>query len=164
MQFIANIANDEWAHDLPRHDTDAENDKEFATQEPVWQKIRENFLASSDSAEELHEFIKLHHWGEADDFLILIENPACDRNTARLIFWLSGPEFFRRKFATCEDAEGEDQKKWMDLITRVMKYTVSGKYSAEDMPEDYKDNVPSKNEHWEVEPIWEIDLVMYGEL
>ena len=96
--------------------------------------------------------------------MILIENPACDRNTARLIFWLSGPEFFRGKFSTSEDAEVEDQKKWMDLITRVMEYTVSGKYSTEDMPEDYEDNVPSKYEHWEVEPIWEIDLVMYGEL
>ena len=63
IQFIGNIANDEWVHDLPRHDTDAENDKEFATQELVWQKIREEFLASSDSAEELHEFVKLHHWG-----------------------------------------------------------------------------------------------------
>ncbi len=111
MEIIANIANDEWVHDLPLHNFDAENDKEFATQEPVWQEIREEFLASSDSAEELHEFVKLHHWGEADDFLILIENPACDRNTARLIFWLSGPEFFRRKFSTSEDAKSEDQKK-----------------------------------------------------
>ncbi len=33
-KFIANIANDEWAYDLPHHETAAENDKEFTTQEP----------------------------------------------------------------------------------------------------------------------------------
>jgi len=162
-KFIANIANDEWAYDLPKHETDALNDKEFATQEPIWKKIRDDYLATSDSAEELHEFVKQHHWGEADDFLILIENPVCDRNTARLIFWLAGPEFFRRNFATREDASGEDQKKWMDLIHRTAENMVNGVFKSEAMPDDYKENITPKNEYWEVEPHWDINPLMYGE-
>lgn len=138
MRFIANIANDEWSYDLPKHETDAENDREFAKNEPIWKKIRDDYLAASNSAEELHEFVKQHHWDDADDFLILIENPACDRNTARLIFWLSGPEFFRRHFATRKDAKYEHEKMWWDLIHRTSENMVNDKYKTETMPKDYK--------------------------
>ncbi|MDC0434539.1 DUF4274 domain-containing protein [bacterium] len=160
-RFIANIANDEWTYDLPKHKTNAENDKEFATQEPIWKKIRDDYLATSESAEELHEFVKQHHWGEADDFLLLIENQACDRNTARLIFWLSGPEFFRRNFATREDAKYEN-KGWWDLIHRTAENMLNGKYKFEAMPDDYKENI-RPNEYWEAEPHWEIHPLMYGQ-
>jgi len=162
MRFIANIAKDEWSYDLPKHESDAENDKEFAKNEPIWKKIRYDYLAASNSAEELHEFVKQHHWDDADDFLILIENPACDRNTARLIFWLSGPEFFRRHFATRKDAKYEHEKMWWDLIHRTSENMVNGNYKTETMPDDYKENI-RPNEYWEVEPHWRIDPLMYGE-
>ena len=81
-RFTSNIANDEWSYDLPKHESDAENDREFLKHEPKWIKLREEFLTTSDSAEELHEFVLKHHWDDAADFLVLIENPACDRNTA----------------------------------------------------------------------------------
>jgi len=163
MRFIANIANDEWSYDLPKHESEEENDKEFAKHESIWNKIREDYLANSDSAEELHEFVKQHHWDDADDFLILIENSTCDRNSARLIFWFIGVEHFRRKFATREDAEHEHEKKWWDLIHRTTENLLNGKYETEAMPEDYKDNIPPKNEYWEIEPLWEIHPLMYGE-
>jgi len=163
MKFIANIANDEWTYDLPKHESDTDNDKEFAKQEAVWKKIRDDYLASSDSAEELHEFVKQHHWSDAGDFLILIENPACDQNTARLIFWLIGIEHFRRNFASREDAKSEHDKKWWDLIHRTTENMVNGKYKTEAMPDDYKNDIPPKNEYWENEPLWEINPLMYGE-
>ena len=148
-KFIAEIANDEWAYDLPKHETAADNDKEFAKHEPIWNKIREDYLATSDSAEELHEFVKQHHWDDADDFLILIENPLCDKNTARLIFWLIGPEFYRRNYATRDDAKYEHEKKWWDLIHRTTENMMNSKYMSEAMPEDYKRDIPPKNEYWE---------------
>ena len=156
MTFIAKIANNEWAYDLPIHDDEDENDREFSKHEPKWKKIRHDYLKTSDSTEELHEFVKQHHWDDADDFLILIKNPFCDRNTARLVFWMIGIEHYRRQFASREDAKYEHEKKWWDLIHRIAENMADGKYKTEIMPDDYKKNIPSKDQHWEVVPLWEI--------
>ena len=162
-RFISNIANDEWSYDLPTHESDAENDREFLKHEPKWRKLCEEFLTTSDSAEELHEFVVKHHWDDAADFLVLIENPACDRNTARLIFWLSGPEFYRRRFASREDVEYDHDRAWWDLIHRVTDNMANGKYSTAVMPEHFKDDIARQNESQESEPLWEINPLMYGE-
>lgn len=161
-RFIANIANDEWTYDLPEHESEEENDKEFSKHEALWRKISKEYLSASDSAEELHEFVKQHHWDDPDDFFILIENPVCDRNTARLVFWLIGVEHYRRHFATRDDAKYDYEKKWWDLIHRIVENMVNGKYKTEAMPEDYKNNIPPENQYWEVEPLWEISPLMYG--
>jgi len=165
IKFIGEIANDEWAHDLRTTDSGDEkefNEEEFEKQASIWEKIRIEFLETSDSAEELHEFVKQHHWGEVDDFLILIENPECDRNTARLIFWLIGVEHYRRHFATREDCQYSDEKMNWDLIHRITEKMADGKFSKERMPDDYEQYIPPKNEYWEIEPHWEIIPLMYG--
>lgn len=164
MRFIANIANEEWTYDLPKHESDTENEKEFEKHASVWKKVREDYLASSDSAEELHEFVKQHHWGDdgVEDFVILIENTSLDKNTARLVFWLIGPEFYRRNYENRAVIKHDHERRWWDLIHRVMENTAEGKYKTELMPDDYKQDI-RENEYWENEPYWDIKAVMYGE-
>jgi len=160
MSFIRNIANDEWSYDLREQESEETFDKTFEEHELKWKKIREDYLTSSDSAEELHEFVKQHHWDEADDFQILIENPLCDKNTVRLIFWLAGPEFFRRNYASRDALDTIDQQKWWDLMHRSMENMATGMYKTEIMPNNYQENI-HPDEYWENDPNWDIIPLMF---
>jgi len=160
-QFIADIANDEWVDRLPADVID--NEKEFDRQGLIMQEKCDEFLRTCACSEELHEFAELFNWDTGcKDMMKLIENPACDRNTARLVFWLSGVQYYQSNFANRDAIEHQHDLDVWDLIQRITENVTSSWYKAALMSEDYKALI-LEDDFYEGESLWEIHPLMYGE-
>jgi len=68
-----------------------------------------------ESAEELHQFVLYYNWDDGIDALKKVNShPKCDRGTALLIYWLSGP-------AVCEYASRDEcPDYYLDLYDYVV--------------------------------------------
>jgi len=153
-KFIAAIANDEWT-------TQKEMDEEeFQRQEEIWDKRADDFLQNTEKPEELHAFVLMYNWDKRTDALDqLLDNPFCDLNTARLVFWLNEPDWHQERYSTREEAAEEYVEEQWDLLQLILKNVGSGKYKKAEVPEDYKNEIKKAVKN----PKWEIPAAFYGE-
>jgi len=92
----------------------------------------------------------------------LLNNPACDLNTALLIFWSSGSDYFQREHnkRPGEKAFGGFHRIAWDLVHTIMKNVARGKYKESVMPDEFKSRIVSNPTG---QQLWKIDKLMYGD-
>jgi len=157
--FISDIANDEWVYRLP--EDEQRREKEFDRLSIVMEQACTEFLKNTNSTEELHEFAERYNWGKGTDSLIdLVRNPACDKNTALLIFWLAIPADYQEQYSSREDIEGWnlDHKNIWDLIHYIIESVTDGSFRTSDMPDVYKKEISKARN-----PLWEIPSFLYAD-
>jgi len=157
-QYIRDLVNDEWVDRLPS--SEPERDKEFKRLSPLMDKELEGLLKKTSSAEELHELALAYNWDKGVDNLIdLIRNPACDKNTALLVFWRSGVDYYQETYSKREDIEEWDldkQSTW-DMVHFIMDKVSTGAYGAAKMPANFLEDIYKAKK-----PIWEIPSSLFG--
>lgn len=104
ISFISDIANDEWVYRLPKEKQESE--EEFDRLSSAMDQACTEFLKTTNSTEELHEFAERYNWDKGTEWLIdLVRNPACDKNTALLIFWLAIPADYQENYTSRAEIE-----------------------------------------------------------
>lgn len=92
----------------------------------------EDFVSGTSEPYELHFFADYFDWEYGCAPLIqLIKNPACDLNTAKLIFWRAGPEAYQKYLNRSEVVE--DPEVW-DLIQEIMSRVAAKKFGEAKIP------------------------------
>ena len=163
-QFISLIACEQWPileqQDLPQ--SGPARDNELKRLRDLHDEVTTEFVKTTTLSEELHLFVKSYSWDQGYKYLIeLIQNPACDLNTALLIFWSSGAGYFQKEYKkppTKKEQGGYHRKAW-DLIQKIKKNFEAEKYTQSLMPKDFLSevvNVPRAQQ------LWKIDSNMYG--
>lgn len=161
-KFIRLIARSEWPsrENLPPPGPARNN--ELHRIESLYDQAVENFVTTSSSSEELHLFVTSYSWNQGYKYLLeLINNPACDLNTALLVFWSSGAEYFQRKYKKppARGLYGGHHRDAWDLVLRIKRNVEKGEYTKSAMPDEFKKDVvivPADQR------LWEMDSVMYG--
>ena len=159
LQFISDIANGTWVDRLPPDEP--ERQEEFDRLQKEMDAAKEEFLKGSTSAEELHEFASRYNWDKGIHSMIdLVRNPSCDKNTALLVFWLSGVDYYQEDYATRDSIEewNNDELNTWDMIHYIIEKVATGGYGAGNMPLDYKGDIYKSDT-----PLWEIPGCMSGD-
>ncbi len=121
----------------------------------------EAFVKSdASSSEELHEFVLSYNWDKGVDAMIdVVRNPGCDKNTALLVFWLSGVSYYQGSIGSRDDIADwdlEKQSTW-DLIHFIMDKVCSGGYVNALMSEEYLEEIYQAKK-----PLWKIPNLLTG--
>jgi hypothetical protein len=163
--FIQLIASGQWPilenEDIPAEEGPA-RDNELKRLDEIHNKFTMEFVTTSTSSDELHLFVESYDWTRRYQYLFeLIQNPVCELNTALLVFWQSGADYFQRHYnkPPHRDLYGGYHRQAWDLIQKIRKNVESGKYKESTAPDGFKEKVvvvpPEKQ-------LWEIDAIMYG--
>ena len=125
-QFIGDIANDEWVDRLVRANAPEE---QFDAEAEEVERARQRFVAEATDPDELHHFVERWNWdGGAEVMRAVAQNPACDRGTALMIYWLTGPHFFLSYGSHEEVPEGS--REGYDLVSELEPRLVAGDFAT----------------------------------
>ena len=163
--FIQLIASAQWPilenEDIPAEEGPA-RDNELNRLSEIHNKFTMEFVSTATSSGELHLFVESYDWTRRYQYLFeLIQNPACDLNTALLVFWQSGAHYFQQQYnkPPHRDLYGGYHRQAWDLIQKIRKNVLSGKYKESTAPDRFKEKIvvvpPEKQ-------LWKIDAIMYG--
>lgn len=159
-EFISLIACAQWPINDNMPPRGPARDHEQKKLSALHDKAVIDFLKTSVSPEELHVFARSYNWDQGFIYPTkLVERSACDLNTALLVFWSIGVDFYQREYIKRPNTNDRYHRDAWDLIQRIIKNVKNGKYTQTTMPEDFKREivyVPVE------EQLWEIDALMYG--
>jgi len=162
--FISLIARGEWPvlEDQVIPPSGPARDNELERLSIIGDQAARNFVTGATSSEELHLFVKSYDWSQRYKYLTeLIENPACELNTALLIFWLSGADYFQREYKKRPAPElygGYHRDAW-DLVRQIKQNVKARKYSNYTISDEFKQEVVIVPEE---QQLWKIDSILYG--
>ena len=158
-KFVRLIANGEWPV-IPRGSrrppAGPARDQYYERLSRSHKEAVREFFETTTSSEELHIFAKSYNWDQGFSYpMKIIENPTCDLNTALLVFWLAGVDYYQRGYKKRPAKHSRDREGW-DLIQAIMKNVVAGKYTKSQMPDDFRKEiieVPAEQQKWEIHPL-----------
>ncbi len=163
--FIQLIASARWPvlenEDIPAEEGPA-RDNELKRLGEIHNRYTLEFVTSATSSDELHLFVESYDWTRRYQYLFeLIQNPACDLNTALLVFWRSGAAYFQQHYKTPphRDLYGGYHRQAWDLIQRIKRNVETGKYKVSTAADAFKKNVVVVSSE---QQLWKIDAIMYG--
>lgn len=125
-RFIAEIANDEWIDLLV---TAGASDEAFDAKAREMERLCERFVAEATDPDELHHFAE--RWngdGGTETIRSLVRNPACDRGTALMVYWLAQPEFYLQYASRGEVPEHAHDG--YDLVTELEGRLLAGEFAT----------------------------------
>ncbi len=163
--FIQLIASAQWPilenEDIPPKEGPA-RENELKRLSDIHNTHTLEFVTSATLSDELHLFVENYDWSQGYQYLFeLIQNPVCDLNTALLVFWQSGADYFQQHYKKPPDRDlygGYHRQAW-DLIQKIKKNAESGKYKESNAPNGFNEKavvVPSDKQ------LWKIDSIMFG--